>query len=77
MVPQIAARENIKGGKNVLKITFKIGLELNYLRIFEFKKIVLILPLIRSFLSRATVRTRRALRNPIPRRKTERQRIWL
>ena len=44
-----------------MKITFKIGL--------EFKKIVLILPLIRSFMSRATARTRRALRNPIPRRK--------
>ena len=39
MVPQIAARENIKGGKDVLKITFKIGLELKKTGIFVFSSL--------------------------------------
>ena len=35
----VAARENIKGGKNVLKITFKIGLELKKTGVYVFSNL--------------------------------------
>ena len=35
----VAARKNIKGGKNVLKITFKIGLELKKTGIYVFSSL--------------------------------------